>query len=116
MFELNKAAITLYKEKKHSEAYKKLKKAQKLDPQNPIIRKGLKAIRKELLKEKDKLTPKKEKKVSRLFHQGISYYRDGNYKKAIECWKKVVILKPDHKRAHKYIKNVSKKLEKIERI
>ncbi len=113
---LNQAGLDLLKKKNYSDAYKNLEQAVESDPDNQAIRKSLKTCRKELIKEQEKLTPESEKKVEKLFLEGINLYRDGQYKKAIECWKQVMSLKPDHKKAQTYITNVSQKLQKIESI
>jgi tetratricopeptide (TPR) repeat protein len=113
---LNQAGLEQYNKKNFSEAYKNFEKAVETDPENPALRKSLKSCRKDLIKEQEKLTPESEKKVDRLFLDGINFYRDGQYKKAIECWKQVIAAKPDHKKAQTYIINVSQKLQKIESI
>jgi len=114
--EINREAVGLFKEKKYKEAGQLLDSALSLDPDNETIRKGVKAVRKERLREEDQQIPVSEKEIENLFHRGITLYRNGDYKKAIECWRKIIALQPDHDKAQKYIDNVSKKLEKIERI
>ncbi|MFH0919733.1 MAG: hypothetical protein V1913_05175 [Fibrobacterota bacterium] len=115
-FRLNKEAVELYKKKAYAEAYKGIEKAVEYDPQNSALRKTLKTCRRELLKEKERLTPADNQKADDLFQQGIDLYRSGQYKKAIETWKQVIQMKPDHKKAATYIENVTQKLKKIESI
>lgn len=115
-FDMNRDAITLYKKKKFSEAFQKLDSARALDPENDAILKGIKTIKKEMIREEENRTPLSEKEAESLFHEGIGFYRSGDYKKAIQCWQKVMSIKPDHVKAQKYIENVNKKLEKIEKI
>jgi tetratricopeptide (TPR) repeat protein len=112
----NQTGLEFFNKKNFSEAYKSFEKAVEADPENPALHKALKNCRKEVIKEQEKLTPETEKKVERLFLDGINFYREGQYKKAIECWKQVVAMKPEHKKAQTYITNVSQKLQKIESI
>ena len=115
-FDLNNRAIEFYRKKNFRESYKVIQEATELDPENTSIRKGLVAARKEVLKADEANQPATERKANELFHKGITFYRNGEYAKAIECWKKVVECKPDHQKAQKYIESVSQKLAKIEKI
>jgi len=62
---------------------------------------------------------KKEKKIQpnpvNKFHSlGTSYFKTGKYKKAIECFKKVLILDPDHLDSKNKIELLIKKLKEKE--
>jgi tetratricopeptide (TPR) repeat protein len=59
-------------------------------------------------------TPEKDRRAQELFLEGIAKYRVGDYEEALEKWKLVLQLNPDHDQAKKYMANVKQKLSRMQ--
>ncbi len=82
-------------------------------PQSVSIAKELTVAKRELVLVEEKSVSRTDAKSEDLFVKGIDAYRNGKYKEAIDLWKQVTAMKPDHKKAQNYIVNVTAKLQKI---
>ncbi len=49
--------------------------------------------------------------IEQYFKQGVRYYKEGNYRGAIREWRKVLMLKPNHKKTKALIKKAEGKME-----
>ncbi|MGL1936885.1 MAG: hypothetical protein OCD01_17790 [Fibrobacterales bacterium] len=54
------------------------------------------------------------KRIQELFLSGITNYRMGKYKKALNFWLKVLKAEPSHPQARSYVANVKKKIKLME--
>lgn len=59
-------------------------------------------------------TPEKDRRAQEIFLEGIAKYRVGDYEEALEKWKQVLQLNPDHDQAKKYMANVKQKLSRMQ--
>ena len=57
----------------------------------------------------------KLKIMKQYYGLGVSYYKAGQYKKAIRQWEKVLILAPKHKQSKTLIKKARKKMAEKEK-
>ncbi|MCU0847856.1 MAG: tetratricopeptide repeat protein [Spirochaetes bacterium] len=53
-----------------------------------------------------KLTPREEELVRKYYYMGISYYAGNDFKRAINEWRKVIAIDPDHIKAKNNIRKV----------
>jgi len=100
-----------YNEGKIEEAIKELQEAVKLNPQHMKAQDYLARA-----KEKVATVSKEEEEKSRReimdkhYFQGIDYYAEGKFKKAIEEWDEVLGIDPEHKGAKEYIDKARDKI------
>lgn len=52
-----------------------------------------------------------QEKIREWFLEGISFYRFGEYSKALKNWEKVLKYDSSHRQAKRYVKNVNKKIQ-----
>jgi tetratricopeptide (TPR) repeat protein len=50
-------------------------------------------------------------RIDEYYSQGVDYYTQGEYQKAVAEWNKVLDLQPDHQKAQRNIENARKKLD-----
>ena len=48
--------------------------------------------------------------VEKLYHQGVEFYAQGQYQKALQNWELVLDMNPQHKKSQESIKAVREKL------
>jgi len=108
---LYRDGLTHYNEGKINEAIKELQEAVKLNPQHMKAQDYLARA-----KEKVAAVSKEEEEKSRReimdkhYFQGIDYYAEGKFKKAIEEWDEVLRIDPEHKGAKEYIDKARDKI------
>lgn len=80
---------------------------------SPKVDQEVKQVQREIRVAEFKRTPENDRKAHDLFLAGIAKYRNGDYQDAVDLWKKVLTLNPNHEQAPKYIANVQNKLSRV---
>lgn len=124
----------LYEEEKYLEAKIFYEKVIELDPGNSVALFYLERIP-DKMKEKEKyaqapaqvkiipqkVTVKEKKesgpgqKAAQIYQQGVSLYKNKEYKPALDKFEEVKTITPDYKDTRRYIKRISARLQKIEK-
>jgi tetratricopeptide (TPR) repeat protein len=108
---LYRDGLAHYNEGKIDEAIEDLEEATKINPEHTKAQDYL-------AKAREKVTTKKEEKeqrtrreiVDRHYFQGIDYYAEGKFEKAVKEWDEVLSIDPEHKGAKEYIKKARDKI------
>lgn len=100
-----------YDEGKIDEAIKMLEEAIRLNPEHKKAREFLaRAKDKIAAMKKEKEVRKRQETVEKHYFQGIDYYAEGEFKKAIKEWEKVLKVNRTHKGAKEYLKKARDKI------
>ncbi|TDI80115.1 MAG: serine/threonine-protein kinase [Caldithrix sp.] len=93
--------------KEYSDALSRFEAALKLDPKNQEV---LDLI--EQCENKQKELPR----FNKLLSDGKEYFEKGNYKKALNAFKEIIAIDPDHSESHELIEKIQKKIKQMERV
>ena len=100
-----------YDEGKIDEAIKMLEEAIKLNPEHKKAREFLaRAKDKIAAMKKEKEARKRQETIEKHYFQGIDYYAEGEFKKAIKEWEKVLKVDRTHRGAKEYLKKARDKI------
>ncbi len=64
----------------------------------------------------DRIEAEFSERVEELFNMGMLRYTDGDYEQAINEWKKVLNIDPDHKSAKEYIQKAQERIDALKKI
>jgi len=116
---LSEEAESLINDKLYIDAMVKLKSLLDLDPNNTAAKDKYdyaETVVKKLGEENLAVEEKNRQEIKTHFDNGISYYAEGNYDKAVEEWNKVIDASPMQKQVYNFIKTVEQKVKKKEEI
>ena len=89
----------------YSDALSRFEAALKLDPKNQEV---LDLI------EQCENKQKEQRRFNTLLSDGKEYFENGNYEKALNAFKEIIALDPDHSESHELIEKIQKKIKLIE--
>ncbi|MCK5219120.1 PorV/PorQ family protein [bacterium] len=119
------AGKRFFKKKFYIDALLAWRETAKLNPKYPKIKTRMasakKAMEKQLIRQKTRIAKKvskKERKSQNLFREGVGFYLDGEFARAIEKWERALKINPGLKQAKVYLAKAQEynqpKLDKIE--
>jgi len=100
-----------YDEGKIDEAIKMLEEAIKLNPEHKKAREFLARAKERLAAiRKEEEAGRRRESIDKHYFQGIDYYAEGQFKKAIKEWEAVLMLDPAHSGAKEYLEKARDKI------
>ncbi|MEE8299580.1 MAG: protein kinase, partial [Thermodesulfobacteriota bacterium] len=93
--------------KEYSAALSRFEAALKFDPKNQEV---LDLI------EQCENKQKEQRRFNTLLSDGKEYFENGNYEKALNAFKEIIALDPDHSESHELIEKIQKKIKQMERV
>jgi len=104
--ELFDGAMKSFGEGRYAEASRQLNELLRLDPGNQEARKLLRRTQRRLVP----LTDAEKEQVRTLYVEGMKYFTQGEYDKAIEEWQRILDIDPDNESVMKNIGEAQKRL------
>ena len=108
---LYREGLAHYNEGKINEAIKQLKEVIKFNPQHRKAQELLAKAREKVAAMKVEEEERRLREtVEKRYFQGIDYYAEGEFNKAIKEWKEVLRIDPEHKGAKEYLEKARDKI------
>jgi len=108
---LYRDVLAQYDEGKINEAIKQLETVIKLNPEHKKAREYLTRVREKLAAiKKEEVARRDRESIDKHYFQGIDYYAEGKFQKAIKEWEEVLKIEPTHAGAKEYLEKARDKI------